>query len=172
MVVTTGVRCRDDIQTPLGASPRQLTQWSWKHKHHFTDCQTWGHNPHYAHGSCIFFPCEAGYVARCHHLTPVAIKNDGSPIEFTGTVDDDLVAAIPPELTYIITDSDEASFVEISPPERALRECPGALSVDEIQEFSQRPRILPIHRRFFRHRIIHRLRDGSTDAEDMSLFPC
>ena len=63
-----------------------------------------------------------GLVAHCFHLHPLMVHAEVRSVEFSGTIDDDLVSLACPDLSrqYVVPDSDEILNFEISGPEHAI----------------------------------------------------
>lgn len=62
---------------------------------------------------------EEGVLIRAFHLYPIVVKPNASPVKFSGTIDDDLVAllAVAPEERLIVQNSSDLFCCELSPPE-------------------------------------------------------
>ncbi len=62
---------------------------------------------------------EEGVIIRAFHLYPIVVKPNASPVKFSGTIDDDLVAllAAAPDERLIAQNSSDLFCCELSPPE-------------------------------------------------------
>jgi len=123
---------------------------------------TWT-SPGTFHPSVIYQRNGDNVCANGFHLHPVAVAITDKPIEFCSTVDNDMVGAFLPDECHVITDSTEMAMVEMSPPEKRLSGThddggpPGALvlrSPNWVADWGLT--LLPIHRWFFKHRIVYR----------------
>ncbi len=63
---------------------------------------------------------DEGVVARCFHLYPIVVYQKGASVDFSTTIDDDLVARLgfPDEEVFVAQDSREIFCCELSPPEQ------------------------------------------------------
>lgn len=101
----------DDI--PIGASSRELLNWSFDRRHPATNGGFWlqGCN---VQAWAIYFEGPKGIVCRSFHLPPFAVMNDRHLFFQNTTVDLDLVERFQFDEIFVITDADECAFAEIS----------------------------------------------------------
>jgi hypothetical protein len=117
VLASTGVRSvlKDDELPPVGGGAASVFAWAWRHRHPFMEDSVWGRG-RTAWPTTLFFESEGTVVARCFHLHPFFVLKD-RPLQFKGTVDDDLVARYRPDEIRVLGER-EIGFAEISPASR------------------------------------------------------
>jgi hypothetical protein len=169
-VVLMGIRTTAGPEAPpAGAEPRALLEWAWTHRHQIIRDLEWPHG-----GSMLptnlFWSEGESTVARGFHLHPAAVvKHDG--MSFHSTIDGDLLDCIPREGIHVVTDPDDCSMCEVSPPERRFPVRDARMSAESVVK-SMLSRASPMHRWLFRHRIVVRgsgaeVRGDSRDAHEI-----
>lgn len=168
-ISTVCLRLDPDAGLPAPMPPRQLIQWAIDFPHKISTLCLWGWGTRTSVPSINLFPAPCGLVARAYHLHPLMLSIPAGT-HFIGTIDDDLVANIHPDDMHVVTDTDELAMMEVSPSERTIGEESEPLDVGYVLKFA-RERCNDMHKHFFNQRIVMRARDGSSDAEDQTLFP-
>lgn len=98
---------------PIGASSRELLDWSFRNRHPVTEGGFWGKGCN-TQAWAIYFEGPHGITCRSFHLPPFAVVAD-RPLWFEDTtVDLDLVERFKFDELFVFTDADECSFAEIS----------------------------------------------------------
>ena len=116
IIMMTGTRTIG-ARPPVGARSADLLRWSIQHAHPSTTECFFGIG-HSKTTSMIYFRRDTDIDLHAFHLHPFAVMAD-RPIVFSGvTVDSDLQDNFREREIHIITSADEASFAEMSPPER------------------------------------------------------
>ena len=141
---------------------RELHRWSMNYAHPITKSCFWGE------GMChlpwgLYFRQGDSTVLRAFHLHPFAVVKD-RPLNFSGTIDMDLVDNFSHSDIHIVTDADEMAIAEISPPQKVLGDNPWPIDVGQIVAWALRG-ARPMHWWNFRHRIIIE-GDGAEVTED------
>ena len=107
----------------INVKPRELTQLAIDHihpimKNHMFDDAEWEFHP-----SFFIWPVEKrGFILYNVHPQPFAIDLDGIDLNFTSTIDDDLLGQLnlPQEHIRMINDSDDILFFELSEKEQKI----------------------------------------------------
>jgi hypothetical protein len=153
MVACTGVRTVSDMESFPPFDNEGLARWSIEHMHPvgkrlFFGAESW------LSASNVYFGEGAHVWARCYHLHPFAAVNDGRPMSFKGTIDDDFVDRFKPEEIWVATNR-EVVFAEITHPSKFKeREKGGGITMDvPYIAACLRKRARPVHKFFFSHRI-------------------
>ncbi len=150
---------------PIGASSRELLDWSFKHRHPATDGGFWGKGCNTL-AWAIYFEGPHGIVARSFHLPPFAVVAD-RPLWFQNTtVDLDLAERFSFDELYVITDADECSFAEISDNGKSVAQGPPMCHETVVSWAMQVAS--PWHCHLFRSRIIVQGEDG----DNLDIEPC
>ncbi len=153
IVVTAARTLATPIECPIGATSRDLLEWSFTHLHPVTQGCYWGvgRNPV---TWAMYFEGQSGTVLRAFHLHPAFVVND-RPLYFDRTtVDLDLLERYSHEEIHVVVDPSEMSFAEISGLDKSLPQgIP--LCVDSVVAWA-RHHTTPMHRHLFTHRIVVR----------------
>lgn len=155
-VMTLGSRTSADGSPPVGVSSRELLAWGWANRHHWIEDSVWGRG-RTVMPSELYFEQPGQVVLHAFFHAPVAfLKQPGMRIETT--IDDDFASQFARQDLHVVSDADELSFVELSPPGR-LFASGDALSVDGVVHWANRQmrnraglRTTPLHRWLFSHR--------------------
>lgn len=162
-IVAAGPRTDGPILPPVSAPPRALLAWAMQYRHALTEDCFWGRG-HTQIPSFVFFERDDNIVLRAFHLHPIAfVKRDWTG--FASTVDDGLPTLFERDKIHVVTDPDEMSFIEISPPERRSPQLPHALTIDGVVNWARR-RALPVHWWFASHRIVMRGDPATVDDSE------
>jgi hypothetical protein len=178
VVYISGVRTKkDEIQRCLARhrssdgiaitiDPRTLVRYMLDHLHESSKLHFWREYP-----DCGLVPANLywrvsseGLLLRCFHLHPLMVRPQRKCVKLHGSIDHDLVPAACPDASrdYVVLDSDELHFIELSGPGYVLphRHTKGsAVDVAAWAEMRANRR----HRRLFDAEI--RLHAGPLDAE-------
>ena len=107
--------------------PRALVKLALAHRHRIAGLHFWNEDEaeigNQLNPSNLFWSVgNDGLVAHCFHLHPLMVHAEVRTIEFSGTIDDDLVSLACPDLSrqYVVSDSDEIVNFEISGPEHTI----------------------------------------------------
>lgn len=165
-VVLIGIRtAAGDEIPPAGADPRELLLWAWEHRHQIVRDTEFPYGRS-ALPTNLFWTYEGSTVARGFHLHPVAILKE-KEIDFKSTIDGDLLELFPRNSIHVVTDPDDCSMCEVSPPERRFPLEPRDLTAKGIA-IRMSTRASPLHRWLFEHRIVVRGRAEEV-TEDCSM---
>lgn len=145
---------------PIGATSGQLLDWLLDHPHPFTTDCFWPEG-HTTTPAMLFFQSGDDITVRAFHLSPIAVVND-RPLAFYGTSDVDLPENYLQREIHVVTDPNEFSAAEMSPPEMSMGRTRRPVSVDHILQWASRPWVRPVHWWFSEHRIVLRGK-GETD---------
>lgn len=107
----------------IAASPTKLAELALEHLHPITETHLYDSESEYFHPAGFFWRVgNEGFLLRCFHLHPVAIKPRVTEIDFAGTIDDDLMENCGVHLndTHIVTNSDEILWLEFSDIDSAV----------------------------------------------------
>lgn len=152
-VVLLGIRTAAGTgRPPVGADPRALLSWAWDHRHRII------RDLEYPTGASLlptnlFFTDGESVVARGFHLHPAAITKRAD-VSFHSTIDGDLLDCFPREAVRVVSDPDDCSMLEISPPERRfpVHNLPGGMRAAAVAA-SMRGRASATHCWLATHRI-------------------
>ncbi len=151
----------------FGYDAAAMIEFFLDHPHPMVQQATWGAGGTF-HPSVLYQRNADNACCNAFHMHPVALVVSETPISFVSTVDNDMVAAFARDQIHVVTEPHEMAIAEISPPEKRLggthREGgpPGAIifrSPNWIADWGCG--LLPMHRWFFRHRVMFR---GRPDA--------
>lgn len=140
---------------PQGMDGPAMLNWAWEHRHPMTEESTWPHGRSYDAQRMYF--SEGGNVAcRLALPHPIALVRGNRSLNFSPTIDVNLVSNWSMQDIYVITRPEEGAVIELSPKEKefVLTE---PLSVryetrgPSIPQFVQMPN--PRHRWLFQHLI-------------------
>lgn len=101
------------IQPPPPMSSRELLRWAMDHAHPLVKGCFYG-----AQGNCpwaVYFQNGENITLRGFHLHPVAVVKN-RPLEYKGSLDQDLLEHFQPREIQVVTDPDELALAEMSPP--------------------------------------------------------
>jgi hypothetical protein len=143
---------------PIGAKSADLLRWAMQHRHPAIQECFWGSG---RSGTpwAIYFERGDDIVLHGFHLHPFAVMKDRH-LKFEGkTIDVDLADNFKWDEIHLVTDPDEASFAEISPPERVFPLRSRAIGVVDIADWAKR-HATPLHRRLFAQQIRIKGRSG------------
>jgi hypothetical protein len=129
---------------PVGAKSRELLEWTMAHRHPAISELFWGNG----RSSCpwsLYFEDGPNIAMHGFHLHPFALVKDGTSSFYGVTIDRDLMDDISNDDTHIVTDIDEASFAELSPPERVFKLLHKPMTVETIAAWAKR-QTSPPHR--------------------------
>lgn len=120
-VVLAGIRTVMDYANnppPIGMGSRELLEWAWEHRHQIIRDLEWDTGRSMLPTN-LFFVQDDTVVLHGFHLHPVAIKKPHSgEMNFISTIDGDLLEHFDTEQIHLVSDPDDMSMLEISPPER------------------------------------------------------
>lgn len=151
-VVLLGIRtAAGPARPPAGGAPRALLEWAWAHRHQIIRDLEWPHGQSMLPTN-LFFACGGSVVARGFHLHPAAIIKHAD-VDFSSTIDGDLLDCFPRESVHVVTDPDDCAMLEVSPPERRFPVREGSLSPGNVAA-AMATRASATHRWLFeQHRI-------------------
>lgn len=156
------IKCLGDWRSAdgtLAIPPRQLVRLALAHRHRIAHLHFWQRadadvgdqlNP-----SNLFWRVgNDGLIAHCFHLHPLMVHAQVRDIEFSGTIDDDLVSRACPDFSrqYVVSDSDEILNFEISGPEHAIPATGSKGSIASVCHWMVF-HTSPVHRHLFRQAI-------------------
>ncbi len=153
----------------FGCDAASMVDFFLGHPHPMVQQATWT-SPGTFHPSVIYQRNGDNAGCNAFHMHPVAAVAPAEPIIFNSTVDNDFVCAFSRDDCHIVTDPTEMAMAEISPPDKRLdgthREGgpPGAIilrSPNWVADWGMG--MLPMHRWFFRHRVMYRGTDAFPD---------
>ena len=155
--------------------PRELVKLALAHRHRIAQLHFWEKadadigdqlNP----SNLFWLVGNDGLVAHCFHLHPLMVHAEVRDIEFSGTIDDDLVSLACPDLSrqYVVPDSDEIVNFEISGPEHTIPASCMKGSIASVCHWAIF-QTNPLHRHLFRQAIkLHSA--GLSDPEAKKKF--
>ena len=149
---------------PIGAKSADLLDWTMQHPHPaIIEC--WWPLGRSIIPWALYFQVGSNVTLRGFHLHPFALMKDRDA-HFEGTIDLDLLDNYRPEETHVVVDRDEASFAELSPPERTFPLLQGPLTTDYVAAWARRY-ASPMHRWLFSHRIA--IKGDASDRSDVGV---
>ena len=151
-------------QPPIGANSAELLDWTMEHRHPAIEECFWGAGRSIIPWA-IYFERGDDIVLRGFHLHPFALLKDRDLV-FRGTIDLDMPDNFRPDEVHLITDRDEASFAELSPPERTFPLIPEPFTADDIAQWA-RQQTTPLHRWMFGQRIV--IKGNGGDVGDVAV---
>jgi tetratricopeptide (TPR) repeat protein len=115
------------VDGTLVIPPRELVKLALVHRHRIAQLHFWDKadadvgdqlNP----SNLFWLVGNDGLVAHCFHLHPLMVRAEVRDIDFSGTIDDDLVSRACPDFSrqYVVPDSDEIVNFEISGPDHSI----------------------------------------------------
>jgi hypothetical protein len=135
--------------------PRALVKLALAHRHRIAGLHFWDEDEaetgNQLNPSNLFWLVgNDGLVAHCFHLHPLMVHAEVRTIEFSGTIDDDLVSLACPDLSrqYVVSDSDEIVNFEISGPEHTIPSPCVKGSIDGVCQWAVF-HTNPLHRHLF-----------------------
>lgn len=146
----------------FGCDAATIIDFFLANPHPMVTAATWGSSGTF-HPSVIYQRHGDNICCNAFHQHPVALVVPEKPIRFVSTVDNDMVSAFSQDETHVVTDPAEMAMVEISPPDKRFGGThseggpPGAIvlrSPNWIADWGCG--LLPMHRWFFRHRVMFR----------------
>ena len=151
LIMINGTRTIGAV-APAGMNSAALLQWGMDHAHPSTTECFWD-SGRSTTTSTIFFRSGNNVVLHAFHLHPFAIVIE-RPVTFRGvTIDADLPDSYQRRDIHVITSADEASFAEMSPPERVFRLGSEPMNVDTVLRWAHKGVTSPLHLWFFKHPI-------------------
>lgn len=158
VIASLGVRglIRDE-QPPIGGTAAEVFAWAWRNKHPITHDCIWG-SGRTSIPTTLYFQQHGNVVVRCFHLHPFFVRKD-RPLEFRGTIDDDLLGRYTRSEIYVTRDI-EIGFAELSPRTKKFMSL-NPMTVDSVVQFGRR--FIPPHVRNFGH-TIRIVGDGPVDT--------
>lgn len=99
-------------------SARELCAIAIEHLHSGLDLMFWDSDPFTTTPYQIYWKVDGGLVVRCFHMHPLMIWLE-QKADFAGTVDGGCVDLFKTRDSCVITDSDEITCFEMSPPDHA-----------------------------------------------------
>ena len=151
LIMMTGTRTIGGIPA-VGMNSAELLRWAVSNQHPSTTECFFGRGRSTT-TSMLYFRRGEDIVLRAFHLHPFAILLD-RPIVFSGvTIDADLADNYEQSEIHIITSADEASFAEMSPPERVFRLSQTPMDVNTVLNWAVKGVTSPLHLWFFEHPI-------------------
>ena len=133
---------------PIGAASRELLHWTMEHRHPaIIEC-------FFGTGRstipwAIYFKRGDDIVLHGFHLHPFAVVKRDAKTTFHGvSIDSDLMDAFQREEVHLVTDADEASFAEMSPPERVFGLMSEPFKVEHVASWAS-VRTTPLQRWLF-----------------------
>lgn len=149
---------------PVGVSSAELLDWTMEHRHPAIRECFWGTGRSVIPWA-MYFERGDDIVLRGFHLHPFALLKDRDLV-FQGTIDLDMPDNFKSNEVHLITDRNEASFAELSPPERTFPLLPGPLTGGDIVHWARR-NSTPLHRWMFGQRIV--IKGGGADIGDVAI---
>ena len=149
---------------PIGATSADLLDWTMEHRHPAIRECFWGTGRSVIPWA-MYFEHGDDIVLRGFHLHPFALLKDRDLV-FQGTIDLDMPDNFQPDEVHLITDRNEASFAELSPPERTFPLLPLPLTSRNIAEWA-RHQTTPLHRWMFGQRIV--IKGDGADHGDVAI---
>lgn len=136
---------------PIGAASADLLDWAMQHRHPaIVEC-FWPAGRS-SIPWCAYFEQDGNIVLHGFHLHPFAVVKDRE-LRFEGaTIDWDLADNYTREEIHLVTEATEASFAELSPPERVFALRPSPNDAADIAQWA-RHHATPLHRWLFDRRI-------------------
>lgn len=135
---------------PLGESSEKLLKWGIEHRHSIISECFFG-TGRTSIPSTVYFERDGMVVMHAFHLHPFAMYLDRS-IDFTGTIDWDLIDNFERDEIHVVTSPKEAALVEVSPVSRRFPLIENAISVNSIKKWAEL-NASDTHLWFFRHPI-------------------
>lgn len=151
-------------EPPIGATSAELLDWTMEHRHPAIEQCFWGTGRSIIPWA-IYFQQGDDIVLRGFHLHPFALVKDRDLV-FQGTIDLDMPDNFRTDEVHLITDRHEASFAELSPPERIFPLFPLPFTGGDIVHWARRS-TTPLHRWMFRQRIV--IKGSGADTGDMAI---
>ena len=99
---------------PIGATGRELLAWAWENRHPMTRECTWPEGRSYDVWR-MYFEKGGEVAARVFLPHPIMVVPAGIPINFSPTIDVNLLACFTQAQTYMITSPEEGAVIELSP---------------------------------------------------------
>lgn len=153
VVVTAARTLATPAECPVGASAREVLEFSFGHRHPVTDGCFWGKGRNPVTWA-VYFEGKNSTVLRAFHLHPFAVVAD-RPLYFDReTVDLDLLDCFDREEIHVVTSPDEMAFAEISGLDKSLPQGE-PLCVASVVRWA-RAHTTPLQRWLFTHRIVVR----------------
>jgi len=115
-VVCAGTRTTGPLfnsTAPAGWTARDLLTWTMTYAHPIVQQCVFPYGQN-AIPSTIYFRDGANTILRAFHLHPFAVVKDRA-LDFTRSIDRDLVDCFAPEEVHVVTDADEMALAEITP---------------------------------------------------------
>lgn len=174
LIITSSIRTSASGRVPIGAEARQLLDWAWTNRHHWIEDCVWGRGKSTALSN-IFFTSQydRDVIQRAFHLQPFAFQRTAENVlNFDGlTVDDGLISKFKFKDIHVVTDPDEMSFAEMSPPGQMFKQH-GPINAEAVVHWANAPVIgrrgynadIP-HLWLFKHRICLRGEPERVEAD-------
>jgi hypothetical protein len=135
---------------PIGVGAPELSRWIWKRKHPIIQQLVWGEGSSDV-TTMLFFPHPGGDVSmHCFHLAPMFMVKDERGVQFSSTIDDNLIECYE-EREIVHFCAGEFALAELSPLAKR-HETSKPLSVDKVLERIGPCGIRGSHLRSFRTR--------------------
>lgn len=150
-VVLIGIRTLQGEAPPVGAEPRALLEWAWRHRHQIIRDLEWGTGCSVLPTN-LFFVASKGVVCRAFHQHPVALLKT-KEFRFISTIDGDLLDHVPQGTIHVVTSPDDLSMLEISPAEKAFGVNRSPIATTFVAH-AMLSRASPLHRWLFQQRIV------------------
>jgi len=173
-IMVTGTRTAlGGERPPCGAQARDLLAWAWEHRHPWTEDCVWGRGKSVV-PSQLHFESGNSVITHAFHLHPWAVVASAK-LRIDGlTIDDTLADSIALGCIHVVTDPDEAAFIEMSPPERPKFHRHQSPSTARSIAYWARglnetngPRCSALHRWQFQHRIV--IKGDGADRSDVDV---
>jgi len=161
-VVCAGTRTVGPIfnaKAPAGWSARELLGWTMDFAHPIVQQCVYPHGQN-AIPSTIYFRDDSNIILRAFHLHPFAVLKQGK-LDFTCTIDRDLVDSFPLDQVHVVTDADDMALAEITPIGKRQALLPYAMTHDYIAWWINHYGTAR-HKQFFARRIVIR---GSAETD-------
>ena len=114
LIMCAATRTMTEDHPPIGASSRQVLDWTWDHRHPWISDCIWG-SGRTRDPALIYFDDGHNVIAHGFHLHPFAFFADGRRLDFLGySIDDDFPLAFRTDEIHVVTDADEMAFAEVS----------------------------------------------------------
>jgi hypothetical protein len=166
LIIMAGTRTLGGVP-PVGAKSADLLRWTMANPHPTTNESVFGAGRSMM-ASTIYFKRGDNVICHAFHLHPFAVFVDRS-LSFQGiTIDRDLQDNYRQDEIHVITDANEASFAELSPPEKVIRLDSRPMDASTILKWADRRNVSsPLHVWFFQQPIA--ICGNGTDIGDRAI---
>lgn len=111
---------------PDSGAARDLARWGWEHRHPLTQDCTWP-DGRSRDLSRTYYERDGGVVTRVCLPHPLAVRVDGRRLNFTPTVDANLIQCFDRTEMHLVPDSRRLAAVKLTPADKGHDLAPGTM---------------------------------------------